>query len=120
MHSPYAVVDVYVGQLVRIKGAGFTPGDTVTLTICEDDTLLQLMEMDWIAYLLVDLPGDVVIANDCGAFEVYTYIPSIYASYWPPRTVTVRAWVGGVLQCVWPLDIWPWEEYWMFHPYPEW
>ena len=118
MHSPYAAIDVYVGQLVRIKGAGFNPGDVVTLTICEHDTILHLMEMDWIEWLLVPLPGDVVIANDCGAFEVYTNIPNLYPTYWPPRTVTVRAWVGGVIQCVWPLDIFEWEDFWWLHPWP--
>lgn len=117
MHHTFTVVDVYVYQMVRIKGAGFTPGDQVTLTICENNVVLDLQELDYLAWKLFDIK-DVAIANACGAFEVYTIIPHVYPSYWPPQHVTVRAWVSGNVQCVWPLNIWPEAEFWIWHPYP--
>jgi hypothetical protein len=89
-------VDVYPGQYIRIKGAGFDPGDIVRITICQNNTLLVEAE-----------------ANDCGAFEVFAVLPGA-----PPLTygpVSLKAWVDvdgdgifyedGELQACWPLDI---------------
>jgi len=94
--SSFAVVEAMPLQPIRIKGACFDPGDIVIITICKHDLVLV----------------EEVIANDCGAFEVYTTLPSA-----PPLTygpVSVRAWIDvdgdgilvkGELQACWPLDI---------------
>lgn len=95
-------VEAYPGQNIRIKGAGFDPGDLVTISICED-------------YLYLDE----AVANDNGAFELYTYVPTAPSLSYGPATV--RAWINadvdydsgldwyvvtdGDLQAVWPLDI---------------
>jgi hypothetical protein len=78
---------------IRIKGAGFNPGDFVLITICEDDTILTE-----------------AIANDCGAFEVFASVPPL-----PFGVVSIKAWVTEVIEAVWPVNIvesieWPWEE----------
>jgi len=103
----FAVVEVEPWQPVRIKGSGFNYRDIITISICEDDFVIV----------------EEVLANRCGAFEVYTRIPkSSQIDYGP---VTLRAWlnaeisednevVKGVLQATWPLDIvdeliYPWE-----------
>ena len=86
---------------IRIKGAGFNPGDVVLITICVDDTVLTE-----------------ALANDCGAFEVFATVPGL-----PLGVVSIKAWVDlngngvyekGELQAVWPVNIveyieWPWE-----------
>ena len=100
----FAVVEAEPRQSIRIKGSGFGYRDIVTISICEDDIVLV----------------EEVLANRCGAFEVYASIPRI--GYGP---VTVRAWLNaeisgddevtkGDLQATWPLDIveeliYPWE-----------
>ena len=106
----FAVVEVEPWQPVRIKGSGFSYRDIVTISICEDDFVIV----------------EEVLANRCGAFEVYTRIPR------PPEIdfgpVTVRTWLNaeisgdnevtkGDLQATWPLDIveeliypWRWDE----------
>ena len=102
----FAVVEAEPRQSIRIKGSGFNYRDIITLSICEDDIVLV----------------EEVLANRCGAFEVYTTLPkSTVIGYGP---VSVRAWlnadieedkvVKGVLQATWPLDIveelvYPWE-----------
>ena len=90
-------VEVYPGQSVRIKGAGFDDAvdEYVYISICEDDIYL-----------------DKKLVNDCGAFELYTTVPLTLT---PGTVVTVRAWldatisggevIPGDLQAVWPLDI---------------
>jgi len=105
-HS-FAVVEAEPRQNIRIKGSGFNYRDIVTISICEYDIVLV----------------EEVLANRCGAFEVYTRIPrSTVIGYGP---VTVRAWLNaeisrddevtkGDLQATWPLDIveeliYPWE-----------
>jgi len=91
--SYFAVVEAMPGQSIRIKGACFDPGDIVIITICKDNLILV----------------EEVIANDCGAFEVYAVVPRI-----PLGPVSVRAWIDvdgdgifekGELQACWPLDI---------------
>ena len=93
----FAVVEAEPRQSIRIKGSGFNYRDIITLSICEDDIVLV----------------EEVLANRCGAFEVYTTLPrSTVIGYGP---VSVRAWlnadieedkvVKGVLQATWPLDI---------------
>jgi hypothetical protein len=102
----FAVVEAEPRQSIRIKGSGFNYRDIITLSICEEDIVLV----------------EEVLANRCGAFEVYTTLPrSSDIGYGP---VSVRAWltadieddkvVKGVLQATWPLDIveelvYPWE-----------
>jgi hypothetical protein len=92
----FAVVEAEPYQWIRIKGSGFEYRDIITISICEDDIVMV----------------EEVLANKCGAFEVYTRVPDI--DYGP---VTVRAWlnatidddqvVTGDLQATWPLDIVP-------------
>ena len=95
----FAAVEVEPQQSIRIKGSGFEYRDIITISICEDDIVLVAE----------------VLANRCGAFEVYTSIPkSTEIDYGP---VTVRAWLNaemedgkvimGDLQATWPLDIVP-------------
>jgi len=103
----FAVVEVEPFQPVRIKGSGFNYRDIITISICENDIVIV----------------EEVLANRCGAFEVFTRIPkSTEIDYGP---VTVRAWLNaeiseddevirGDLQATWPLDIvdeliYPWE-----------
>ena len=81
----------------------------MTISICEDDIVLV----------------EEVVANRCGAFEVYARIPrSTVIGYGP---VTVRAWLNaaiseddevtsGDLQATWPLDIV--EELEIWAPWP--
>jgi hypothetical protein len=85
-------------QSIRIKGSGFSYRDIVTISICENNTVLV----------------EEVLANRCGAFEVYTQLPRSSVTGYGP--VTVRAWLNaeisdddevtkGDLQATWPLDI---------------
>ena len=89
--SYLTTVEAYPGQQIRIKGSGWEPGQYIIITICEND---------------IDLAQ--VIANDCGAFEVFTVLPlAPPLSYGP---VSVKAWVlhpDGLyyLEATWPLDI---------------
>jgi hypothetical protein len=112
---------------VRIKGSGFNPGEVVVLTICENDTVLDLYiyvyttETDHSA-ALTDI-ADYVVANDCGAFEVFTYMPDI----WPelvgePTAVvvhtSVKAYVNNLLQASWPLEVWTFDAFdWQLYRY---
>jgi hypothetical protein len=80
----FANLEAVVGMDVRIKGAGFNPGDLVNITICEKD---------------VKMGG--VKVNPCGAFEFTTAIPAGV----PLGVATVRAWVSTTVWAVWPLDI---------------
>ena len=94
-YSYFAIVEAMRGQKIRIKGAGFNSGDSVTISICKDNILLVKE----------------IVANKCGAFEVYKKIPSDVAL----GPVSVRAWlnatisedevIGGDLQACWPLNI---------------
>lgn len=105
----FAVVEAEPRQSIRIKGSGFNYRDIVTISICEDDIVLV----------------EEVLANRCGAFEVYATIPkSSVIGYGP---VTVRAWLNadisaddevtkGDLQATWPLDIVDELEIWA--PWP--
>jgi hypothetical protein len=99
-----ATVEAYPGQQIRIKGSGWNPGQTVLLTICENDTDLA-----------------VAVANNCGAFEVFTALPlAPPLSYGP---VSVKAWIlhpDGLYynEATWPLDIA--EEQYFFAIWLEW
>ena len=105
--SALTTVEVYPEQQIRIKGSGWEPDQEITLTICEDD------------YLLAE-----VIANDCGAFEVFVVLPSAPPLDYGP--VSVKAWVihtDGLfhLEATWPLDIvdegyffGTWYEWWYY------
>jgi len=94
-YAHFAAVEAKRSQKVRIKGAGFDPDDSVTISICKDDIVLVKE----------------VIANKCGAFEVEKKIPSDVAL----GAVSVKAWlnatisdgeiVSGDLQASWPLNI---------------
>ncbi|MFC2024141.1 hypothetical protein ACFLTJ_00980 [Chloroflexota bacterium] len=104
----FAVVEAEPHQSIRIKGSGFNYRDIITISICEDD------------YVLVEE----VLANRCGAFEVYTNLPSSSVTGFGP--VSVRAWLNaeisndevirGTLQATWPLDIV--EELQIWAPWP--
>jgi hypothetical protein len=94
----FAVVEAEPRQSIRIKGSGFSYRDIVTISICENNTVLV----------------EEVLANRCGAFEVYTQLPRSSVTGYGP--VTVRAWLNaeisdddevtkGDLQATWPLDI---------------
>ena len=100
------------GQYVLIKGAGFEAGQEVKLTICEDNTILDLFV--WGEGLE---SVDSVIANECGAFDIIALIPDFDAVVGVEDSIaaTVRAWtntvidedvfVNGILQATWPLNI---------------
>ena len=82
---------------IRIKGAGFDPDDSVTLTISADGDDIVL--------------GKKVTANDDGAFEVSRTLPKTL----PYGPALVKAWldtsmsgdevVEGDLQACWPLNV---------------
>ena len=94
----FAVVEAEPRQSIRIKGSGFSYRDIVTTSICENNIVLV----------------EEVLANRCGAFEVYTQLPKSSVTGYGP--VTLRAWLNaeisdddevtkGDLQATWPLDI---------------
>lgn len=106
--SSIGAVEAYPGQRIRIKGSGFNPDDIIILTICENDIILTE-----------------TIANNCGAFEAFAYLPSVPPLLHGP--VSVKAWVdtdnNGFYekQSSWPLDIVTkadfvsnWYEWWSF------
>ena len=103
--SALGTVEAYPGQRIRIKGSCFNPEDTIIITICENDTFLVE-----------------AVANNCGAFEVFTTLPGVPPLLHGP--VSVKAWVDtdgdGIYekQASWPLDIVP-EEY-FFGQWYEW
>ena len=96
-YGHFAAVDVRRSQKVWIKGAGFDPDDSITLTInmYDVDTLL----------------GKKVTVDETGAFAAYRTIPS-KSAYAP---TSVKAWINttesgdevikGDLLAVWPLEI---------------
>ncbi len=97
---------------VRVKGSGFNPGEVVVLTICENDTVLDLYVYSYIldhSEALTNIPN-YITANDCGAFEVFTYIPNL----WPEVVsgsiavvhTSMKAYVDGLKQASWPLEVW--------------
>jgi hypothetical protein len=130
--GPFAVTDTTVWDYgieppawacwVRIKGSGFEPGATVVLTICEDDTVLDLYIYDYEldTGVLTDT-ADYVVANDCGAFEVFTYMPNIWPELVGEPTAlvvhtSVKAYVSNVLMASWALEVWyeesfDWDSY---------
>jgi hypothetical protein len=90
---------------LTISGACFEPGDDVEITVCEDDTALELYYWDEDAQEFVY--DDSIEANDCGAFFAQFYIDTYYG-YWTvspdeDRTVSVKAWVDGDLMANCPL-----------------
>lgn len=93
-----SAVEAYPEQTIRIKGAGFDIADEIVITICENDYIL--------AY---------AVANQCGAFEVFTVLPSASSISYGP--VSVKAWIYNSeselyeLQACWPLDIIPYTEF---------
>jgi hypothetical protein len=109
---------------VRIKGSGFNPGEVVVLTICENNTVLDLYVYDYGDYeACLALPGsascvltdiaDYVTADDCGAFEVFSYMPNIWPGlvtdeegYITVVHTSMKAYVGGAMRASWPLDVW--------------
>ena len=122
--GPFAVTDVtvwdyaielpYEAAWVRIKGSGFDPGATVVLTICENDTVLDLYIYDYDvgSGVLTDIP-DYIVANDCGAFEIFTYMPNIWPELIHDGTgpvavvhTSVKAYVSGALMASWALEVW--------------
>ncbi len=96
-YGHFAAVDVRRSQKVWIKGAGFDPDDSITLTFTmyDVDTLL----------------GKKVAVNEAGSFAAYRTIPS-KAAY---EATSVKAWINttesgdevikGDLQAVWPLEV---------------
>jgi len=93
----FGAVEAKRGQKIRIKGAGFDPDDSVTLTISADGDDIVL--------------GKKVTANDDGAFEVSRTLPKTL----PYGPALVKAWldtsmsgdevVEGDLQACWPLNV---------------
>lgn len=73
----FAVVEVEPRQIIRIKGSGFSYRDIVTISICENNTVLV----------------EEILANRCGALEVYTQLPKISVTGYGP--VTVRSWLNA-------------------------
>jgi hypothetical protein len=131
--GPFAIVDVTVWDYeidgppsgpawVRIKGSGFEPGDVVVLTICEDDTVLDLYVYDYETDpgILTDT-ADFIVANDCGAFEVFTFMPDIWPELGTETAVvhtSLKAYVGGGLQASWALEVWNSELFdWDYYEY---
>lgn len=85
--SRFALLDVWPGMQVIIKGAGFQPGEKVTITVCKDNTPFEYRPL---------------VANDCGAFKVPTSIPT---SVTVGDVVSVKFIQGEVVRAAWPLDI---------------
>ncbi len=127
--GPFAITDVtvwaygegsypppYGPAWVRIKGSGFDPGAIVTLTICEDDYVLDLYIADYVVgdgIPLDDIP-DYIVANECGAFEVFTYMPDIWPELGAQTAVvhtSVKAYVSGILQASWALEVWDFSSF---------
>ena len=86
-----STVEAYPEQSIRIKGSGWEPGQEIFLTICSQDLELAT-----------------VIANECGAFEVFVTLPPSPPLEMGP--VSVKAWIitaDDDYQSVatWPLDI---------------
>jgi hypothetical protein len=97
---------------VRIKGSGFEPGEVVVLTICENDTVLDLYTYSYMydhSGELTNIPN-YITANDCGAFEVFTFMPNIWPQVASGDDILVhtslKAYVGGLKQASWPLEVW--------------
>jgi hypothetical protein len=106
--SSLGAVEAYPGQEIRIKGACFDPDEEVIIAICEHDIILTE-----------------AVANDCGAFEVYAFLPGVTTLGYGP--VSVKAWTDTdgdgyyELQACWPLDIVKesdffdyWYEWWTY------
>jgi hypothetical protein len=83
----FALLDVWSGMPVMIKGAGFQPGEKITLTICREDTPFEYHPM---------------VADSCGAFKIPTSIPT---SVTVNSVVSVKALQGQIVRAAWPLDI---------------
>jgi hypothetical protein len=79
----FALVEVLGGKLAIVKGAGFQPGEVVTITFCEEDKAIAKAE-----------------ANKCGAFAVKATIPAV-----APGVYSVKALNGDVCRAAWPIDI---------------
>lgn len=90
----FAITAVSPKQNIRIMGAGFEPGNILTISIGQDNLIL----------------AEEVIANEYGMFEVYANVPSIGLGL-----VSVRTWLnavvseekvtnGDVVAC-WPLNV---------------
>jgi len=78
---------------VVITGACFPPDELVTITYCDEDIF-------WADEY----------ANECGAFFISTDVPFDLFDNWYGETVSVRAWVDGVLYANWPLYIEWWDD----------
>ncbi|OGN92090.1 MAG: hypothetical protein A2Z70_02660 [Chloroflexi bacterium RBG_13_48_17] len=85
-YCTFANVEVVPGMNVRIKGADFNPGETVSLDICGKWKL------------------GTAKANECRAFQVIVPIPNDPALY-ALQVVSVKALVNHVCVASWPLDI---------------
>ncbi len=86
--SSLTTVEAYPGQQIRIKGSGWEPDQEIIITICEDD---------------IDLVQ--VVANECGAFEVFVVLPPAPTLSYGP--VSVKAWVLHSDGYHWPEATWP-------------
>jgi 5-hydroxyisourate hydrolase-like protein (transthyretin family) len=92
--AAFGTIQASPGMAIVVRGAGFDPGSTVRVTICEQNTLLGT-----------------ATANSCGAFELNTTIPSGIAA---GTLASVKGWLdsnnntildAGELQASWPLKI---------------
>lgn len=102
----YAICSCYVDQTLVIFGSCFTPGDTVTISICDQNCVLVQ-----------------AVADNCGGFMALAKInnlPTIQFNYvydnYHSKVVSVRAWthatidsnnkvVSGTMIANWPLYI---------------
>jgi hypothetical protein len=76
---------------VAITGSCFPPNKLVTITYCDENIFWEEK-----------------LANECGAFTIWTYVPYELFLDWDGDTISVRAWVDDVLYANWPLYIYMW------------
>jgi hypothetical protein len=81
----YATVEAMPKMPIRVKGAGFDPEESVTITICQKNIGIAK-----------------VVANSCGAFV--TKKANIPANL-PFGVTSVKAMVKEIIRASWPLNI---------------
>lgn len=100
----YAICSCGIFQTIYIFGSCFTPGEVVTITICDRNCIIAK-----------------ATANECGAFKVTAYLEMLpgdqityLMSYYNNQVVSIRAWINaetdednkvieGTIVANWPL-----------------
>ncbi|MDD5338061.1 MAG: hypothetical protein PHG35_01420 [Dehalococcoidales bacterium] len=100
----YSICSCGIFQTIYVFGSCFTPGETVTITICDQNCIIAK-----------------VIVNECGAFKVMAFLemlPAVQLNYlmyhYGNQVVSIRAWLNaeedednkvieGTIVANWPL-----------------